>query len=121
MTTAFTPGPWHVEEEIDGYMHGRLTRVKDTDSKQIASTFNQTRAEQQHKPDVCEANARLIASAPDLLKAARQAYEMSPFHAGGCTSDDIADPEQITETRTGCDCYLGELKAAIDKAEGRES
>lgn len=69
---------------------------------------------------VVEANARLIAAAPELLLAARDAYEMSPFHAAYCGGLVHGNEESVFDERVGCDCYLGKLRAAINKAEGRE-
>ena len=53
--TAPTPGPWKV---VDSSM-GRASRVVDTDDLIIADCWNSNQ----------EANARLIASAPQLLAA----------------------------------------------------
>lgn len=60
-----TPGPWRVVESIDGYFAGRKTTVK-AGNLRVLSPW-------QHRPhpefDEFEANARLIAAAPELLDA----------------------------------------------------
>lgn len=52
-----------------------------------------------------DANARLIAAAPDLLAACRLAFEALP-HAADCAKDP-------------CRCRVSVLATAIAKAEGR--
>lgn len=67
-----TPGPWRVVESIDGYFAGRKTTVK-AGNLRVLSPW-------QHRPhpefDEFEANARLIAAAPDLLGALRMVQEL---------------------------------------------
>lgn len=78
-----------------------------------------TRDEEDDMPGATvEANARLIAAAPELLAAARAAYEMSPFHEQSCEGLVEYEEGSIFDERVGCDCFLGRLKAAIYKAEG---
>ena len=60
-----------------------------------------------------EANARLIAAAPDLLEVARLAV-INGRHAVIC------EFEISAETKP-CDCYMVKLRAAIAKAEGKEA
>lgn len=55
----FTPGPWELSEGPDTHVVG----VKNDDSFIIAQVFRPER----------EANARLIAAAPELLAAAQRA------------------------------------------------
>lgn len=100
--TKHTPGPWWVCQELDGYVQCRFTWVRDQFGLQIASTYNQTRAELQAPLIEAVANARLIAAAPDLLEALKLAHDhlcVSPGYEG---SKEIA-----------------QIRAALDKAEGR--
>ncbi len=78
MEVKHTPGPWAVNE--DGWKvesekeHGWIN-----DGWIVCST---------HGPDA-EANALLIAAAPDLLEAAKEAYEWMnglPIPTTGCTA-----------------------------------
>lgn len=56
-----TPGPWHYQENSDAYTH--IVR---------GPTNYIVHQGPQHTDGVAEANARLIAAAPDLLKALSQ-------------------------------------------------
>lgn len=93
-----TPGPW-VKRWDD-----RVTTPDDTDgSKSIAHCYS-------HIHD-CEANARLIAAAPDLLESAIRMTTMDhggPLHVGRCA----------TVEGGKCDCGLVDMLAAIAKATG---
>jgi hypothetical protein len=53
------------------------------------------------------ANARLIAAAPELLDALKEALANDPWHAKGC---DASQNQQ-------CNCYVSRAKALIAKAE----
>jgi hypothetical protein len=64
-----------------------------------------------------EANARLIAAAPELLVAAKEAYEMAAWHGQDCDGMVEYAEGAIFDETVGCTCYLGKLEAAIAKAE----
>jgi hypothetical protein len=64
-----------------------------------------------------EANARLIAAAPDLLAAAKEAYEHAGLHTADCERVTTYEEGAIFEDTTGCTCFLSRLRAAIAKAE----
>lgn len=98
-----TPGPWHVGNDFEAGI-GRGWFVS-------GSGF--VRANMVGPVDACEANARLIAAAPDLLDALREAlHEIN---------------EEIEQRKcSGNDEYWAALQAiwergdaAIRKAEGR--
>lgn len=59
MKTNHTPGPWHLIPRRNGYL---LAAFSGDETEQIAEIFPKPSEEQ-------EANARLIASTPDLLAA----------------------------------------------------
>ena len=81
-----------------------------------------TRDEEDDMPGATvEANARLIASAPELLAAARHAFQMAPWHGQDCDGMVEYTEGSIFDETIGCTCYLGELRAAIGKAEGTRS
>jgi hypothetical protein len=62
-----------------------------------------------------EANARLMAAAPDLLKAAKEVFEFSPFHRADCKGVTTYEEGVIFDTRVGCDCYLSRLRATCGR------
>ena len=79
-----TPGPWHVSQEFDG------TSIK-------AGQFHVTHTIQScgfHDPAddkaVTQANARLIAAAPDMLETLKRLREMCADF-GATTACDIAE------------------------------
>lgn len=99
MSDRFTPGPWEISGSSFG---GRVLVYEGTpgDAKGMVATcdagnYSRSRAEG-------EANARLIAAAPDLLAALR------PFAAFAC---DLGPDET-------CDCHNCVARAAIRKAVG---
>lgn len=68
MTTKFTPGPWHVSaiSQHDGSVSIAKDRFVVCLVTNAASIFDVV---QGHTPEAQFANARLIASAPELLEA----------------------------------------------------
>lgn len=100
--------PWHVEKyDALGLGVWRHT-VNDSDGKTIAATYG----------DKGEQLAQLFAAARELLAAAKDAFEMSPFHEQSCGGLVEYEEGSIFDERIGCDCYLGNLRAAIAKATG---
>lgn len=102
-----TPGPWELIEAGDRISHfvpcnqkreSILTVVTEDDTR-FAAVYH-------------EADARLIAAAPELLKALKEyALVMGPAHDASCPGDDT------------CSCTWKPVNdmvnAAIAKAEGR--
>jgi len=64
MTAKHTPGPWSV-------LHGRRLYIFDA-QKEIIATITSDPGRNREQEQVDEANARLIAAAPDLLTALRE-------------------------------------------------
>lgn len=89
---AHTPGPWWIEEPDD----------PTEDDRHISDSLGNT-ATVYGDPETAMANARLIAAAPELLKAVQDLV----FHFA-CTADSQQDEDALDEAR-----------AAIAKAEGR--
>jgi len=110
----FTEGPWDVMPHLDGYPAGRLIDIRQRDTgKQVACTYNQTRPEMQVRPFAAsEANARLIAAAPDLLKACEMALHRFP-PSEMCPDADCDGCEQERS-------LVLALDAAVNKAYGNE-
>lgn len=102
-TTQHTPAPWVID-----------TRSGYTD---IIATENTTqKVAMIHGEDInleeIEANAHLIASAPELLEACEMVRDLVRDHI--CASHDISEASAIRITK------LGYLDAAINKAKGIE-
>lgn len=93
MSAAHTPGPWEFVQAGSGDFPTWNVRIGDRGFIRLPATADM---------DVMDADARLIAAAPDLLKALRKAdatLELEGCREGGPTRKQI--------------------RAAIAKAEGR--
>jgi hypothetical protein len=112
-THTHTPGPWRVENWI--YQNAREVVTIQTDKDAIATACNIWRDGDDSTFEVI-ANARLIASAPDLLAALKDAeallFLLGKEHEETGGIDYNAD--FIAGTRN-------ELLLSIAKAEGRDS
>lgn len=72
-----------------------------------------------HKTGEVEANARLIAAAPELLAAALEAFMYTHAHAADCEGVlKYDEPGMAFDFTDGCTCFIARLKAAITKATG---
>jgi hypothetical protein len=92
MSTAHTPGPWKVYRTTDGTA---ILGVGDADSGGISdANFGLWRSGEER-----EANARLIAAAPELLDMLKRVLRASPVFER--------------------DCLYGEACEFVAKAEGR--
>lgn len=94
----FTPGPWRTFPA--SMVDGRTMRVV-TERKDVGMGVGDNATE-------TEANARLIAAAPDLYEAAVSALDYL---------ESCLDPK----CEPGCGCVLDVLRQAIAKAEGRDA
>lgn len=97
-----TPGPWAVSK----YNH-RIKIIKELDAEVYVVVCYL-------KNNHAEANARLIAAAPDLLEAARLGLDfakivLQDYLEVGANEEDTIATEVINK-----------IEAAIQKAEGRE-
>lgn len=109
MSGQHTPGPWRLEGDGLVMRHGAhmTVNVQDATNGYVVFLeqleFNANAAE-------FEANARLIAAAPDLLDALKtlriDANRLCDRNLGGTYEDD-------------CRRAIAEADSAIDKAEGR--
>ena len=102
-----TPGPWT-------YPGGTGNFVGGPDRIRVADVGGMERS-----PEERQANARLIAAAPDLLAACKAAWPMLDRAA-----DQLADDEACEESgrvADACATFAMDLRAAILKAEGGAS
>jgi hypothetical protein len=106
---AHTPGPWLVNcctKRGTGFYRHQIANQEGSDADVIAVIECNSMLDYPPDDPVAEANARLIAAAPDLLEALRQ-IEM---HAGGALED--ADPVKALQF------IVNEARAVLAKALG---
>ena len=103
-----TPGPWILELEYNPKGFQKILGGQ-WGTHNIAQVVKR-----QSMKDEDEANARLIAVAPELLQVAYLAVSMG---WGGEHHPDCDDEGE--EPVTGCICGLSQVLATIAKAEGR--
>ncbi|MGS6394294.1 hypothetical protein ACVG01_17090 [Pseudomonas aeruginosa] len=98
-----TPGPWEIERYSDGLIQivGNIRAVSDHEEHVTTVVEAVTRGD--------EANARLIAAAPELLEALQGMIEVY----GGQYNDDCL-PKSSTELE-----LIQQARAAIAKATGQ--
>ena len=92
--SGYTPGPWRVGSP--GMGAGKVCTVEGRRIVGEASWY----CEQ------AEANARLMAAAPDLLAACKDTL-------------DYWETTGFADCDEGCDCIVDQMRAAIAKAEGK--
>lgn len=108
-----TPGPWEIELVAPSYNVGYRFHIwpGGRGGWMIAAITNASKSSEDSR---CEANARLIAAAPDLLEAAEAALVTLEDEYGAnyceCQPDSPGHPVSTCE---GC-----KLRAAIAKAKG---
>lgn len=101
MTTNHTPGPW-VRDTGSGFG----CDVRAENGRKVAATWGINNGDP-HRPAYraeCDANARLIAAAPELLEA----LEIADKFCGSLTSDECPDSVHIP------------IRTAIAKAKGEQ-
>ncbi len=107
--TTYTPGPWEVDAFesaaiiSDGATHSISAPANDSDRYLVAETYPLADAFPGAPDVVGDANARLIAAAPDLLAACRLAARS--LHHPECPNDG-----------RHCTCHVGAAIDAITKA-----
>lgn len=99
MQAPYTPGPWTVEDPMEGEL-SIVQANKPTYEWRTIAAVPQGDLEDGFPQEVIEANARLIAAAPQLLEALKALLDITPFSS------------------TDKDCRIHrEAEAAIAKAE----
>lgn len=94
-----TPGSWNTSRDAVPADHVQITVYAEADGQRVATAFRE------------EANARLIAAAPDLLAALERATQWAD-------ADDCCRACARTDGRHEADCWNAEARAAINKAKG---
>lgn len=103
-----TPGPWRFDAEY-GRVEADGRRVCDMPSAGLSLY-----------PEEYEANARLIAAAPEMLEALREAEDLVGFHEG---CEEVPRPGMHPQVLINAEDYrkiLGALRAGIAAATGEE-
>ena len=109
VSAGHTPGPWRFELAIGPHGQKCYHTIKCNEYDYVASTWG--------KPH--EANARLIAAAPELLAALKLMEKADDVHAN-CAECDPADaPESCEVCFPYFDAARVARRAAIAKAEGK--
>ena len=122
-----TPGPWWTDAKYDGSEFGCSVIAARTDCGPLPG--NPTRGQVAFATAIlpddareCEANARLIAAAPDLLALAKR-YASECSECGGTGVKLVwaenVDHNDAWDHSEPCDA-CADIRAVIEKAEGRE-
>ena len=123
MKTQHTPGPWTIHADTDGWP---LVMSGGVAGRIVANVNPQSCPDESSAPEFvempCEANARLIAAAPELLEAVvaaelmlRHAAMTIEWEVGNCRS------EEAMEASKAWPLEVYTARAAIAKATGSEA
>ena len=108
----YTPMPWRYQEQSDAYTH----IVRTGENRFLCQLAQDTSGE-------AEANARLIAAAPDLLAACNAQEEAEDFNANLCPNCKDGEARDAPELCEYCFSYYDKARclrrAAIAKAARR--
>lgn len=107
--SAHSPGPWRYLEDHDGDAAGRPLTVCDAANNDLAEVYSREDATVDISREQAIANARLIAAAPDLLDAAKEAMQW--FDAEWKAR--VADHMSFGGTRS---INIQKIRAAISRA-----
>lgn len=114
--TKWTPGPWTAIQERSGWH----TKV-DSERREIGSIFTVWHRDDEHKA-IANANARLIASAPDLYAALEgclaQLLGPAQVYGNGCGNDGTKTGLSGEEFNALQKSRIEAARAALLKARG---
>ena len=120
MNAQHTPGPWEADCKL-GQVYGALESHPVASGKGFVASvgfpLGKKSGNDRAYSERQEANLRLIAAAPELLKAlerAKRVLEDIGSHALGATRDEI-----IERIHMGHDGILRDIGSAISKAKGQ--
>lgn len=115
MESTHTPGPWGIEKTKETNWIGPMRRSRDGKVAEIVCDTDRDGL----TPDAIarnDANARLIAAAPDLLAACKAALLASmQWETALVCSDETA----VHDAADAIEAAATDMRAAIAKAEGR--
>lgn len=113
---AHTPGPWWADDSRYGTIYIEANAVIDKRLLQEICAVGPTESGREQQ----EANARLIAAAPDLLSAAEhaEAWIGDMPHGDNCYLSDHYDGDPGNQCNCGKEVVLSLLNDAIAKATG---
>ena len=111
-----TPGPWAIADGKSN-VEWRNFAIRPAVSVRKAQSPIATVP----KTDVGEANARLIAAAPELLEVLQVALHLIDRGAEACLEDFTDDPVQGKEIHAFCQRVADTARAVIAKATGAVS
>ncbi len=118
MSASHTPGPWAVENPMEHELSIVEADKPTYEWKFIATVPYGGRNDGDFSRPTADANARLIAAAPDLLALARK-YASECGQCGGSGENIHASgPAPEDEYSRPCEDCAG-IRAVIDRAEGR--
>lgn len=104
-----TPGPWEQGDGSDRNLfcgHGDIVGQVRPGSRGVIARVNPGLSDH-------EANARLIAAAPDMAEALKQAIETG--HPCGCNAIK-GPPDESWLVESDCDCWIKDARAALSRA-----
>jgi hypothetical protein len=119
-----TPGPWEWLHDADGHAV-RMGDAVDSPGRHESHNvwkcehciYPEESAAQRRQFQQAEANARLIAAAPDLLEALKMLADMSRWRCR-CTTAEIESGHHVDCWKPEADVAGEAARAAIAKAEG---
>ena len=109
-----TPGPWTRDAERDGRMRDESAAVRGPDGLFIAAAFDFNRTDRDAE---VEANARLIAAAPELLAACLAYQDWTDASERAAFDNSMANLDAESDAS---DRFENLREAAIAKALGKE-
>lgn len=114
MTHKFTQGPWSHRFE-----DGSIGSVEDAAGNAVAQALQISREDQLNKSSIRQANAKLIAAAPDLLKVAQ--LVLAGLTNGSVKSKPMLDFDAANDKEIPMVSLASILRAAIAKATGESA
>jgi len=119
MTTKHTPGPW-VRDTGSGFG----CDVRAENGRKVAATWGINNGDP-HRPAYraeCDANARLVAAAPELLEALQKRAQADAAYAQLALSDVDPDTHErlLQQIEAAEDAAKDAARAAIAKAKGEQ-
>ncbi len=107
----FTPGPWAAQILADQWSDIIVRSKAETNEDELIVTIDPGFWDTEDRPEV-EANAHLIAAAPDLFEALKRSLDMLRS---------ISLWDNIQDTQDQIESQIKKIEAILDKARGEQS